>query len=176
MQRGDDPALVPDRAPGALPDVTRVVEEKLDGANAAISFGGASTRRLQSRGHFPDVDGRPSRERHLSTFETWARMHEPALLARLEDRHTVYGARATGLRATDHRRRRAPARPAHRAGRLRPGHRVPRPDDRAGRAAERGRDVPDKALAGMLGSWDPPTFDEALEIEGHPPRIGSGGR
>ena len=91
IQAGDDPNVVPDRDLAALPDLVWMAEEKLDGANAGLSFDAAGRLRLQSRGHFLDVDGRPHRERHFNDLKTWARMHEAALLERLEDRYTVYG-------------------------------------------------------------------------------------
>ena len=46
-----------------------VVEEKLDGANSAVSFGEDGRLLLQSRGHF--LDGGP-RERHFALFKAWA--------------------------------------------------------------------------------------------------------
>jgi len=91
IQRGDDPNVASDRALAAMPGMTWVVEEKLDGANAAISFDEAGELHLQSRGHYLDIDGRPPRERHFAPFKTWVRMHERALIERLEDRHVVYG-------------------------------------------------------------------------------------
>ena len=91
IQTDDDPNVASDRELAARTDCVWVVEEKLDGANAGLSFDGAGELYLQSRGHFLDVDGRPHRERHFNDFKTWARMHEGALLERLEDRYTVYG-------------------------------------------------------------------------------------
>jgi hypothetical protein len=46
-----------------------VVEEKLDGANAAISFGADGELLLQSRGHY--LTGGP-RERQFGPFKAWA--------------------------------------------------------------------------------------------------------
>lgn len=91
IQAGDDPNTMRDNDLAARKDVIWITEEKLDGANAGLSFDGAGELRLQSRGHFLDVDGRPHRERHFNDFKTWARMHEAVLLERLEDRYTVYG-------------------------------------------------------------------------------------
>lgn len=91
IQVGDDPNTTRDRVLAARKDVIWIAEEKLDGANAGLSFDGAGELRLQSRGHFLDVDGRPHRERHFNDFKTWARMHEASLLERLEDRYTVFG-------------------------------------------------------------------------------------
>ena len=65
-----------------------VVEEKVDGANCAISFDAAGTLRLQSRGHF--LTG-GARERHFGLFKKWAHTHAAAFLDVLEDRYILYG-------------------------------------------------------------------------------------
>lgn len=65
-----------------------VVEEKLDGANAAISFSAAGDLLLQSRGHYLTGGGR---ERQFNLFKQWAVAHEDWLLGRLEDRYVLYG-------------------------------------------------------------------------------------
>ncbi len=65
-----------------------VAEEKVDGANAAISFDDEGRMKLQSRGHF--LEGGP-RERHFALFKTWAACHRDALHARLGARYTMYG-------------------------------------------------------------------------------------
>jgi len=65
-----------------------VIEEKLDGANAAVSFNGAGELLLQSRGHYLAGGGR---ERQFALFRQWAAAHEDALLERLEDRYVMYG-------------------------------------------------------------------------------------
>ncbi|KAF1054305.1 MAG: hypothetical protein GAK43_00971 [Stenotrophomonas maltophilia] len=65
-----------------------VVEEKLDGANTAISFSAAGELRLQSRGHYLTGGGR---ERQFNLFKQWAVAHETWLLERLEDRYVLYG-------------------------------------------------------------------------------------
>ena len=91
IQSDDDPNVVPDAELAHVVHASWIVEEKLDGANAALSFDAAGELRLQSRGHYLDVGTRSSRERHFNDFKTWARMHERALLERLEDRYTVYG-------------------------------------------------------------------------------------
>jgi hypothetical protein len=86
LQVGDeDMASVPLRL---LADSTLVVEEKLDGANAAFSFDQAGQPRLQSRGHF--LTGGP-RERHFDLFKAWVRAHHVRLFERLGARHVVYG-------------------------------------------------------------------------------------
>jgi hypothetical protein len=65
-----------------------VVEEKLDGANAGISFAADGTLHLQSRGHF--LTG-GYRERHFDLLKTWAACHTEALHAVLGDRYVLYG-------------------------------------------------------------------------------------
>ena len=64
-----------------------VVEEKIDGANAAISFDGGELL-LQSRGHY--LTGGP-RERHFALLKTWAACHTAALRRLLGDRYVLYG-------------------------------------------------------------------------------------
>jgi len=61
-----------------------VVEEKLDGANAGISFTSGGALLLQSRGHYLVGGGR---ERQFAPFKQWATAHESRLLALLEDRY-----------------------------------------------------------------------------------------
>ncbi len=65
-----------------------VVEEKLDGANAAFSFDGSGKLYLQSRGHF--LTG-GSRERHFDLFKTWAACHQGVLFEALGPGVVVYG-------------------------------------------------------------------------------------
>lgn len=65
-----------------------VVEEKVDGANAGISFDAGGELLLQSRGHF--LTGGP-RERHFALFKTWAQRHRAALGAVLGCRYVLYG-------------------------------------------------------------------------------------
>ncbi len=71
-----------------LADQHAVIEEKLDGANAAISFTPAGEMLLQSRGHYLVGGGR---ERQFAPFKQWAQAHESRLLERLEDRYVLYG-------------------------------------------------------------------------------------
>lgn len=86
MQAGDDAS---DQVPlKALAGQHVVIEEKLDGANAGISFSGAGDQLLQSRGHYLVGGGS---ERQFNLFKVWAAAHEAALLERLEDRFVVYG-------------------------------------------------------------------------------------
>jgi hypothetical protein len=65
-----------------------VVEEKVDGANAALRFDSTGTLLLQSRGHY--LQG-GAREKHFDLFKRWASSHAPALYARLGDRYVLYG-------------------------------------------------------------------------------------
>jgi len=65
-----------------------VVEEKLDGANAGVSFTERGDLRLQSRGHY--LTGGP-RERHFNLFKAWAAAHRDVLWAALGSRYTMYG-------------------------------------------------------------------------------------
>ncbi len=65
-----------------------VVEEKLDGANSAVSFGEDGRLLLQSRGHF--LDGGP-RERHFGLFKAWAGSVQSKLWDALGSRHVMYG-------------------------------------------------------------------------------------
>lgn len=65
-----------------------VVEEKLDGANAGISFGPGGELKLQSRGHY--LGGGP-RERQFTLFKSWAATHGNVLREALSDRFVLFG-------------------------------------------------------------------------------------
>ena len=65
-----------------------VVEEKLDGANAGLSFDAAGRPWLQSRGHF--LAG-GVREKHFDLFKRWAHAHAAALRDAVGDRFVLYG-------------------------------------------------------------------------------------
>lgn len=65
-----------------------VVEEKIDGANAGVSFDANGELLLQSRGHY--LTGGP-RERHFHLLKTWAATHQEGLRAALGDRYVMYG-------------------------------------------------------------------------------------
>ncbi|GLY54306.1 RNA ligase family protein [Lentzea sp. NBRC 102530] len=65
-----------------------VVEEKLDGANAGISFDSGGVLKLQSRGHF--LAGGP-RERQFAPLKAWAATHQGVLWERLGTRFVLYG-------------------------------------------------------------------------------------
>lgn len=72
----------------ALAGKLLVIEEKLDGANAGLSFTPGGELRLQSRGHY--LTG-GYRERHFALFKTWANAHRDALWRAIGDRYIVYG-------------------------------------------------------------------------------------
>ena len=72
----------------SLADSYLVVEEKIDGANSAVSFADDGTLLLQSRGHYL-TGGR--RERHFALFKSWAATHRDALWDVLGDRYILYG-------------------------------------------------------------------------------------
>jgi hypothetical protein len=65
-----------------------VIEEKMDGANTAISFGADGRLLLQSRGHF--LIGGP-RERHFALFKAGGQTHAAVLHAVLGRRYVLYG-------------------------------------------------------------------------------------
>ncbi|MCG5214841.1 RNA ligase family protein [Streptosporangium sp. KLBMP 9127] len=65
-----------------------VVEEKLDGANAAISFSADGELRLQSRGHY--LAGGP-RERQFGPLKAWAAAVRQQLWRCLGSRYVMYG-------------------------------------------------------------------------------------
>ena len=65
-----------------------VIEEKIDGANTAVSFDGDGNLLLQSRGHYL-IGG--YRERHYNLFKQWANANQDALFDALGDRYVMYG-------------------------------------------------------------------------------------
>jgi hypothetical protein len=65
-----------------------VAEEKLDGANAGISFTGGGELRLQSRGHY--LTGGP-RERQFGPFKSWVATVAGQLWPVLGERYVLYG-------------------------------------------------------------------------------------
>jgi hypothetical protein len=65
-----------------------VIEEKVDGANAAISFDANQKLQLQSRGHY--LTG-GARERHFNLFKSWANALVTTIWPVLRDRFVVYG-------------------------------------------------------------------------------------
>ncbi len=88
LQAGDQDDAVPY---GQLAGRHIVVEEKLDGANAALRFADDGQLLLQSRGHYLDCARPGGRERQFNLFKQWAQAHEDALLSRLDDRYQVFG-------------------------------------------------------------------------------------
>lgn len=64
-----------------------VLEEKMDGANSAISFVGDKLMQ-QSRGHY--LTGGP-RERHFDLFKAWASVYRQQLFELLGERYIMYG-------------------------------------------------------------------------------------
>ncbi len=86
LQPGDeDLGVVPFRA---LAGRYLVVEEKMDGANSAISFSEDGRLLLQSRGHYL-VGG--ERERHFHLLKAWANRYTVELWEVLQDRYVMYG-------------------------------------------------------------------------------------
>lgn len=65
-----------------------VVEEKIDGANSAVSFDRDGTLLLQSRGHYLTGGWR---ERHYNLFKQWSGIHREALYGVLGSRYVMYG-------------------------------------------------------------------------------------
>ena len=65
-----------------------VVEEKIDGANTAISFSPDGELLLQSRGHY--LTG-GYRERHYNFLKQWATIHQDAFFEVLGTRYILYG-------------------------------------------------------------------------------------
>lgn len=65
-----------------------VVEEKIDGANSAISFDGDGNLLLQSRGHY--LTG-GYRERHYNFMKQWAMIQKDRFYQILGSRYIMYG-------------------------------------------------------------------------------------
>ena len=65
-----------------------VVEEKMDGANSALSFSDDGRLLLQSRGHY--LVGGP-REKQFHLFKTWANRYTNELYETLNTRYILYG-------------------------------------------------------------------------------------
>lgn len=86
LQEGDeDLAAVAFRE---IKDKTLVVEEKIDGANSAVSFDENGSLLLQSRGHYL-IGG--AREKHFNLFKQWATVHHQAFYEVLGNRYVMYG-------------------------------------------------------------------------------------
>jgi len=86
LQRGDEDLGVAPFA--ALAGRHLVIEEKMDGANCAVSFGTGGELLLQSRGHY--LTGGP-RERQFAPLKGWAACHGGELWGALRDRYVMYG-------------------------------------------------------------------------------------
>lgn len=86
LQYGDEDLKIV--SPGELRGCYLVVEEKLDGANSAISFDADGTLILQSRGHV--LSGGP-RERQFDLFKRWANARRAELWNLLGARYILYG-------------------------------------------------------------------------------------
>lgn len=65
-----------------------VIEEKIDGANVAISFGENNELLLQSRGHY--LTG-GFKERHYDLFKQWACVHQDSLFKILGQKYIMFG-------------------------------------------------------------------------------------
>jgi len=65
-----------------------VVEEKIDGANSAVSFDADGTLLLQSRGHYLTGGWR---ERHYNLMKQWASVQRDTLYRVLGSRYIMYG-------------------------------------------------------------------------------------
>ncbi len=86
LQAGDDDLDV--LSFRALEGRHLVVEEKMDGANSAVSFTPQGELRLQSRGHY--LTGGP-RERQFDLLKAWARRYAGELRGVLGARYVLYG-------------------------------------------------------------------------------------
>lgn len=70
------------------PGARMIIEEKLDGGQAGLSFSEDLSLRLQSRGSY--LTG-GAREAQFNLFKEWATVWEAELMERFEDRFTMYG-------------------------------------------------------------------------------------
>lgn len=68
-----------------------VIEEKIDGANSAISFDGDGNLLLQSRGHYLSLNVDEYRERHYNPLKRWAKANQDIFFDVLGDRYVMYG-------------------------------------------------------------------------------------
>src|SRR6185437_2162799 len=86
IQKGDeDLDVVPLRE---FADRFLVVEEKMDGANSALSFASDGRLQLQSRGHY--LRG-GEREKQFHLLKTWAHRYTSELWEVLGERYIMYG-------------------------------------------------------------------------------------
>ena len=68
-----------------------VIEEKIDGANSAVSFDGDGNLLLQSRGHYLSLSVDEFRERHYNPLKRWAKANQDIFFDVLSDRYVMYG-------------------------------------------------------------------------------------
>lgn len=85
LQVGD---MSDDKPLAELRDQDLTIEEKLDGANSALSFDASGTLLLQSRGHYLTGGWR---ERHFDLFKTWANTQSDGLRQVLGQDYIMYG-------------------------------------------------------------------------------------
>lgn len=85
LQEGD---IGDDKPVTELAGIPVVVEEKIDGANCAVSFSANGELRLQSRGHY--LSG-GYRERHFNLLKTWSSIHATAFKEVLGKRYIMFG-------------------------------------------------------------------------------------
>lgn len=85
LQAGD---LADDKPLAELVGVPLVIEEKVDGANCAVSFDADGALLLQSRGHYLTGGGR---ERHFDLLKTWAHVHADRFRDVLGARYVMFG-------------------------------------------------------------------------------------
>lgn len=85
LQVGD---MADDKPIKDLKGQSLIVEEKLDGANSAVSFDATGNLLLQSRGHYLNGGWR---ERHFALLKTWAATHAQLLHPVLGHRYVMYG-------------------------------------------------------------------------------------
>ena len=86
LQKGDeDLGLIPF---GDIQGCHLVIEEKVDGANCAISFTSEGKLQLQSRGRF--LQG-GKREKQFELLKIWAAKHQLTFHERLGSRYVMYG-------------------------------------------------------------------------------------
>ena len=86
LQYGDeDLSIIPFNDIRGLPCI---IEEKMDGANCAISFSSEGNLLLQSRGHY--LTG-GAREQHFNLFKSWANRYHLKLQTLLGTRYVMYG-------------------------------------------------------------------------------------
>ncbi|WP_035898408.1 RNA ligase family protein [Labrenzia sp. DG1229] len=85
LQQGD---FGEDKSVIELAGIPLVVEEKIDGANCAVSFSAKGELRLQSRGHYMTGG---HRERHFNLLKTWSSIHASAFNEVLGKRYVMFG-------------------------------------------------------------------------------------